>query len=125
MANSNRVWATAALAILCLVQAAAARSESSKLSRKDLHRLERSAHTADEYQELANYFRGRARGYRKQADEAMEEWTYRMQFFSSLYDKYPSPADSSRNRFEYFKYEEQQMDLKARRYEKLSAGAAQ
>ncbi len=119
-------WAVAVLAIVGSVQVAAAQSDSAaKLSRADLHRLERNAHTAEQYQDLGSYFRMRELSYRKQADAEMEEWTRRMQFSTSLYAKYPAPADSSRNRYEYFKYEQRQMSRQAAHYEDLAAAAMQ
>jgi hypothetical protein len=118
--------AVAVLAIVGSVQVVMAQSGSAaKLSRADLRRMERSAHTAEQYQDLASYFRMRELSYQKQADAEMEEWTRRMQFFTSLYAKYPAPADSSRNRYEYFKYEQRQMDRQAVYYDDLAATAVQ
>lgn len=119
-------WAVAVFAIVGSAQFVMAQSGSAaKLSRKDLHRLERSAHTAEQYQELASYFRMRELSYRNQSDAEMAEWMRRIQFFTSLYAKYPAPADSSRNRYEYFKYEQRQMDRQAVYYENLAAAATQ
>lgn len=118
--------AIAFLAVVGSAQGVIAQSGSAaKLSRTDLHRMERGAHTTEQYEDLAIYFRARELSYRKQADAEMEEWTRRMQFFTSLYAKYPAPADSSRNRYEYFKYEQRQMGGQAAYYEGLAAAAVQ
>jgi hypothetical protein len=119
-------YAVAVLAIVGFAQVVMAQSGSAaKLSRADLRQMERSAHTAEQYQDLADYFRMRELSYHKQADAEMEEWTHRMQFSMSLYAKYPAPADSSRNRYEYFKYEQGQMNRQAAYYENRAATAVQ
>lgn len=118
--------AVAVLAVVGFAQVMTAQSGSAaKLSRADLRQMERSAHTAEQYQDLADYFRMRELNYHKQAVAEMEEWTRRIQFSTSLYAKYPAPADSSRNRYEYFKYEQEQMNHKAGYYENLAANAVQ
>jgi hypothetical protein len=117
-------WAVAVLAIVGSAPVVMPQSGSAaKLSRADLRQMERSAHTAEQYEDLASYFRMRELSYHKRADAEMEEWTRRMQFSISLYAKYPAPADSSRNRYEYFKYEQRQMDGQAAHYENLAASA--
>ena len=39
--------------------------------------------------------------------------------------KYPTPLDSSKNRYEYFDYEAQKMSQQAAHYENLSASATE
>ncbi len=90
-------------------------------SHSQLRQIERSAHTAQQYEQLAAYFRGRAQEYHGKADGEMEEWVRRMPYTMSLYAKYPTPADSSRNRYEYFRYEQTEMNRQAAHYEVLAS----
>jgi hypothetical protein len=81
----------------------------------------RDAHTAQQYHDLAAYFRERQQYFEQQAQSEKIEWDRRSQITAASYQKYPRPADSSRNRYEYFTYEAQQMASQADHFESLSA----
>jgi hypothetical protein len=102
----------------------AARAESStpvKYGNAELKQMEQAAHTPQQYQALASYFRSRQQDFRQQARSEMDEWARRSQFVSGPAMKYPRPVDSSRNRYEYFNYEAQRMSQQAAHYESLAA----
>ena len=116
----------ACLAIALAAGSVAARAESStpvKLSNAELKQMEQDAHTPQQYQELASYFRSRQQDFRQQAVSEVPLMAWRSQFTFSLAAKYPRPYDSSRNRYDYFMYETHQMSQKAAYYEGLAAGA--
>jgi hypothetical protein len=85
----------------------------------------RNAHSAQQYQELAAYFRARQSAFKQEAQSAKQEWERRGQITAGVYQKYPRPADSSKDRYEYFTYEAGQMGLQAAHFENLSTTAQQ
>ncbi len=106
-----------------LVAGTAHAQSSQNLSRAELKTMMETAHSSDQYQELASYFRWRQQVFGERAHTELVEWDRRSQIIGSIAEKYPRPVDSSRNRYEYFSYEEQQMSQKAAYYEKLSETA--
>jgi hypothetical protein len=116
----------ACMAIALVAGSVAARADSStpvKLSNGELKQMERSAHTPEQYTELASYFRSRQQDFRQQAQSEVPVMAWRSQFTFSLYAKYPQPYISARNRYDYFMYETNQMNQKAAYYEGLAASA--
>jgi hypothetical protein len=81
-----------------------------------------SARTVEQYQMLAGYFHERQLVFEEKAQAEKLEWDRRSQITAASYQKYPRPADSSRNRYEYFTYEAQQMAQQAAHFESLSTG---
>ncbi len=112
-----------ALAATALAGTLCAEPSSEKYSRAELQQMIREAHSAQQYQALASYYRSRQRDFEEQAKSEKQEWDRRSQNVSGPAAKYPRPVDSSRNRYEYFTYEAQQMSQQAARYEGLSASA--
>jgi hypothetical protein len=90
-------------------------------TQSEIKQMIRDAHTPQQYHDLAVYFRGRQQDFEQQAQSEKIEWDRRSQITAASYQKYPRPADSSRNRYEYFTYEAQQMSDQAAHYESLSA----
>jgi hypothetical protein len=82
----------------------------------EIKKMIQEARTAPQYQSLAQYFRSRQQEFEKQAASEKVEWDRRSQNV-----KYPRPVDSSKNRYEYFEYEAQQMNQQATHFEDLSA----
>ena len=114
--------------IACAFAASVARAESStspNLSRAEVKRMMREAHTTEQYMTLASYFRWRQQQFERQAHDELAFWAKRSMNVSLAAAKYPAPVDSSRNRYDYFVYEAQQMSLKAAHYEGLSASQVQ
>ena len=117
------------LAITALALAAAsgaaraAASQAQNLSHSELKQMIQNAHTTEDYLTLASYFRWRQQHFTQQAHDELAFWAQRSMNVSLEAAKYPRPADSSRNRYDYFTYEAQKMSQKAAYYEGLSAGA--
>jgi hypothetical protein len=120
-----RVQIASALAAFALTAGYACAESSQNLSHFQLKKMVQSAHTADDFASLASYFRWRQEEFQQQARGELAEWDRRSQFVGSIAEKYPRPVDSSRNRYEYFSYEAQQMSRKAAYYESLSEKAPQ
>jgi hypothetical protein len=113
----------ACMAIALAAGCGAARAESSapaKYSNAELKQMEQEAHTAQQYEALATYFRWRQEDFKQQALSEKAEWVRRVQFDFGPAEKYPRPVDSSRNRYEYFSYEAQKMSQQAAHYESLA-----
>jgi hypothetical protein len=81
----------------------------------------REARTVEQYHALADYFRSQQQRLELQAQAEKEEWQRRSQNVSGPAAKYPRPVDSSRNRYEYFSYEAQEMQRQAGHYDDLAA----
>ena len=117
----------AALALSCILAAAcsvkADPTDAPQYSRSEVKRMIRDAHTAGQYHLLASYFRTQQERFEQQAASEKKEWDRRAANVSGPAAKYPRPVDSSRNRYEYFTAEAQEMDRQASRYESLSTGA--
>ncbi|MGA3031635.1 MAG: hypothetical protein ABSD70_00015 [Terracidiphilus sp.] len=114
--------AVAALALAVTTGAArAATPQTQNLSHAELKQMIQNAHTAEDYLTLASYFRWRQQQFTQQAHDELAFWAQRSMNISLEAAKYPRPADSSRNRYDYFTYEAQQMGRKAAYYEGLSA----
>lgn len=91
---------------------------SASLSRKQLNKQTNEAHTPEQYRALATYFRQRESSYSAKAAGEKTEWERRKQTQVSVAVKYPTPADSARNLYDYYSYEAAEMAKKAAAYEK-------
>jgi hypothetical protein len=100
--------------------ARAAEPGNGSLSRRKVARLARTAHTAEQYRTLADYYQTQRLQFAERARAEMHEWIRRT-FDATGLDKYPRATDSSRYRYEYFKYEESRMRREEARYEDLAA----
>ncbi len=103
-------------------------SETAKIDHAQLKHMIHTAHTAQEYQALADYYRSRQQAFKQQAQIEKVEWDHlskNVMVFSAFAAKYPRPVDASRNRYEYLRYKACQMSQKALDYEDLSANATQ
>jgi hypothetical protein len=120
MISTKHVHVMVAVTALSLLAGTASAESSQTLSRSELNKMVAAAHSPEQYQELASYFRWRQQVFKDQAHAELIEWDRRSQIVGSIAEKYPRPVDSSRNRYEYFRYEEQKMGQKAAYYETLS-----
>jgi hypothetical protein len=89
-------------------------------SRAEIQKMVHNAHTAEQYRELAEYYRFRQQSYELRARAEEHEWVRRT-FDVSAPAKYPTPEDSSKNRYDYFMYEAAKMGVLAARYSMLAA----
>jgi hypothetical protein len=122
---TRRIQVLAALAAFA-VSGGLAHAQNSMnvgMSNSQVQSLLRSAHTVEQYQMLASYFHARQLVFEEKAQEEKVEWDRRSQITAASYQKYPRPADSSRNRYEYFTYEAHQMAQQAAHFESLSTNA--
>jgi hypothetical protein len=92
-------------------------------SKAQIKHMTHEAHTAQQYRALAEYFRGQQQKFDQEAQTEKQEWERRSRNTTGLAQKYPRPVDSSRNRYEYFSYEGEDMSRQASLYENLAAKA--
>jgi hypothetical protein len=111
------------LIVLAAGVAFAQAQTNAQYSHAELQKMIADAHTPQQYQALATYFRSRQQVLEQQAQSEKLEWDRRSQITAASYQKYPRPADSSRDRYEYFTYEAQQMSQQAAHFESLAAPA--
>jgi hypothetical protein len=91
----------------------------SNYTHAEIQKMIRDAHTPEQYRELAEYYRWRQLNYELEAHGEKHEWIRRT-FDVTVPAKYPTPGDSSRNRYEYFTYESSKMGALAARYSMLA-----
>ena len=123
---TRRIQVLAAIAVFT-VSAGLAHAQNAMnagMSHAQLEQMLHSARTVEQYQMLAGYFHAQQLVFEEKAQAEKVEWDRRSQITAASYQKYPRPADSSRNRYEYFTYEAQQMAQQAAHFESLSTGAA-
>jgi hypothetical protein len=117
------VAVTVALAFATIEVVQAKAADASHLNQTEVKQMIREAHSVAQYQTLASYFRARQQAFQQQAQSEKEEMDRRSQYTTGISQKYPRPVDSSRNRYQYFAYEADQMGQQAAHYENLSASA--
>jgi hypothetical protein len=120
----QRIHVLASLVVLATGIVFAESPASVGSGQSSLQKMIREAHTPQQYQQLASYFKAQQQTMQQKAQEEKAEWQRRSQITVSVAQKYPRPVDSSRNRYEYFAYEADQMGRQAAHYESLSAGAS-
>jgi hypothetical protein len=121
----RKIQVLAAVAAIA-VSAGFARAQNSMnagISHAQVEQMLRSAHTVEQYQMLASYFHARQVSFAEKAQSEKQEWDRRSQITAASYQKYPRPADSSRDRYEYFTYEAQQAGDQAAHYDSLATSA--
>jgi hypothetical protein len=89
-------------------------------TKSQLKRLAQDAHTPEQYKTLAAIYGTQQKDYLRQADEAKQEWLRRSQITTSLYAKYPRPADSARNLYEYYVVKASEADALSAKYSLLA-----
>lgn len=118
---THKIQVLTSFFVLAIGMACAQPKTAAQYSHAEVEKMIRDAHTAQQYQTLATYFRSRQLALKQQAHYEIAEWVRRSQITAGLYEKYPRPVDSSRNRYEYFSYEAQKMSQQAAHFESLSA----
>jgi hypothetical protein len=115
--------------VACMVLAlaagsVAARAQSSapvKYSNAQLKQMRQEAHSTDQYQALASYYRSRQQDFEQKAEAEKAEWVRRSQNITGPQQKYPRPVDSAKNLYEYYAYEAQQASQEVAYYESQGA----
>jgi len=100
--------------------ASAATLTPADYNRAEVQKMVREAHTAEQYRQLAEYYRWQQQEFEERARAEEHEWVRRV-FQVSIPEKYPRPEDSSRYRYEYFSYEAARMNSLAAHYFVLAA----
>jgi len=119
--TSKVACALLAFALTCGL-ARAGSADGTTYSNSELKKMVRDANTPEQYRVLASYYRVRQQRFTEQAHDEIVWFAKRQLNLSLPAAKYPTPLDSSRNRYEYFRYEAQQMGEKAAHFESLAAG---
>jgi len=73
-----------------------------RYTQAQVKQLAHSAHAPEQYKALASYYGGQRDSYMQQAAKAKKEWLQLSQNSTSAAAKYPRPADSARNLYEYY-----------------------
>jgi hypothetical protein len=92
---------------------------------QDLHNFIKSAHSAAQYQLLADYFHQQEAKYRAEAAAEKIERDRRAQVNAGVYQKYPRPVDSAQYLYESYSSSADQAGLQAQHYELLATGQPQ
>lgn len=100
--------------------ALSAATPAAHYSHTEIRQMIREARTPAQYQVLGSYFQQRQQEYQLQADSEKQEWNRRRQVAVGVALKYPSPADSARNLYQYYVYEADQAKALAFHYEGLA-----
>ena len=93
------------------------------LSQNELKKQLADAHTSEQYRGLATYFSQQADSFRSKAREEKTEWDRRKSTTVSIAAKYPTPADSARNLYDYYTYKADEMAARSRHFESMAAGS--
>ena len=84
----------------------------------------REAHTVEQYTVLSDFYATQQRMYKRKAAEEMHLWALRSEVVSPLYEKWPRPVASSRNRYEYFEFKAAQAGQLCAKYTRVGDAAA-
>jgi hypothetical protein len=82
--------------------------------------MAREAQTPQQYAALADYYQARRRMYVRMASAEMAEWSRRSAMTTPLSEKWPRPADSARNLYEYYLHQAAKSASTAARYSRLA-----
>ncbi len=110
------------LSVLAAAQAADQPGNAgTKPSPMKIKEQESKAHTAEQFDQLARYYSNQQQVFLLKAADEKEEWNRRSQHTSSLSAKYPKPADSARNLYEYYTKKAADSALSAGKYAHLAS----
>jgi hypothetical protein len=87
--------------------------------------LMKSAHTTEQYKQLAGYFHQQEAVYRAKAADEKAERDRRAQVSAGLYQKYPRPVDSAQSLYESYVSTADSAALQARHYDQLAGAQTQ
>jgi len=89
-----------------------------------IKKMVREAHTVEQYTVLSDYYATQQRMYKRKAADEMHLWALRAEVIAPLYEKWPRPVDSSRNRYQYFEFKVAQAGQLCAKYTRLADAAA-
>jgi len=82
--------------------AAASAETGSQFTPGQAKQMAREARAPEQYKMLASYYAKRQKDYLQKAAEEKAEWERRSQNIAGIQAKYPRPADSARNLYQYY-----------------------
>jgi hypothetical protein len=94
--------------------------DSTHISRSQLKTLVREAHTATQYEALANYYGKQQKDYWARAAEEKQEWARRSTQVMVSAAKYPRPVDSAHYLYDYDVYMAVNAEQLATKYAQLA-----
>ena len=120
------LFATCILALAFAGAASAQGTASSpetnaQYTKAQLKQLTLNAHTPEQYTALASYFSKQRDNYLQKAAEKKKEWAQLSQNVTSAAAKYPRPADSVRNYYEYYMQKASEAGTLEAKYNRLAA----
>jgi hypothetical protein len=121
----RKMQVVTSLFVLAIGMAFAEPQTNTQYSHAELQKMISEAQSTHQYQALATYYRSQQQAMEQKAQAEKQEWERRSQNTTGISQKYPRPVDSSRNRYEYFAYEADQLGQQAAHYESLTASAQQ
>ena len=98
-------------------------ADAKRLSRGELHEMIRNAHTSEQYQALAQYYREKQIDLEEQARAERIEWISLSRGVTWSRTKAPAPAEFARNWYEHLSGKAESMGEKAQRFEDLEDGS--
>jgi hypothetical protein len=131
VAIMNRALITAALLSFAFPMVGTAQSTvqptslTVSLSAHEVRDLVRSAHSREQYQQLATYYHQQEAHYRAEAAAEKVERDRRAQVNAALYQKYPRPVDSAQYLYESYVSQADAAALSAQHYDQLAAAPGQ
>ena len=90
-------------------------------AKAQLKQLAFNAHTPAQYTAIASYFGKQRANYLQKAAEKQKEWVQLSQNVTSAAAKYPRPADSARNYYEYYMHKAAEAGELEAKYSRLAA----
>jgi hypothetical protein len=90
-------------------------------TKAQLQQLTLNAHAPEQYTALASYFSKQRDNYLQKAAEKQKEWVELSQNVTSAAAKYPRPADSVRNYYEYYMHKASEASTLEAKYSRLAA----
>jgi hypothetical protein len=102
-----------------------AASLSMPMTAHDVQLLMKSAHSVEQYKQIAGYFHQQEAVYRAKAADEKVERDRRAQVTAGLYQKFPRPVDSAQALYESYVSTADSAALQAQRYDQLAAGQTQ
>jgi len=90
-------------------------------TKAQLKQLTLNAHEPAQYSALASYFSKQRENYLQKAAEKQKEWVRLSQNVTSAAAKYPRPADSVRNYYEYYMHKASEAGTLEAKYSRMAA----
>ena len=101
--------------------AASSPETDAQCTKAQLKQLVLNAHTPGQYTPLASYFGKQREMYLQKAAEKQKVWVQLTQNVTSAAAKYPRPADSVRNYYEYYMQKASEAGTLEAKYSRLAA----